>query len=97
MSARHFTVTRAQARDIKRIDERTARLGGVAPDVIHGDWLEDMAAELRQMAKTFERTGRGAKELLEGLFLAEVEGVDARVLAEIRRSIGEKVRKKRAA
>jgi hypothetical protein len=56
-----------------------------------------MARELPRLAKTYERTGKGAKDLLEALALAEVEGVDPNLLAEIRRGLGERIRKRKAA
>jgi hypothetical protein len=97
MSGKPFTVTRAQARELRRIDERMSREGGIPHEVVRKEWLEDMAVELRKLAKAFERTGRGAKELLEALVVAEAEGVDAAVLTRVRRELGEKVRKRRAA
>jgi hypothetical protein len=97
MSGKPFTVTRAQARELKRIDQRMSREGGIPHEVVRKEWLEDMATELRKLAKAFERTGRGAKELLEALVVAEAEGVDAAVLTQVRRELGEKVRKRRAA
>jgi hypothetical protein len=97
MSRKPFTVTRAEARVLKRIDEKMSREGGIPHDVVRKEWLADMAAELRKLAKTFERTGRGAKDLLEALVIAETEGVEAALLEEIRREIGQKVRKRRAA
>jgi hypothetical protein len=93
-----FTVTKAQASELKRISERMDREGGGVPlDVVRREMLADMAIELRKMAKAYNRTGKGAKELLDALSLAEVEGVDATTLAEIRRGLGEKVRRRRAA
>jgi hypothetical protein len=93
-----FTVTKAQARDLKRISERMDREGGgVSLEVVRRRMLEDMATQLGRMARAYGRTGKGAKELLDALSLAEVEGVDPTTLAEIRRWLGEKVRKRRAA
>ena len=90
-------LTRAEARELKRIDEKMSREGGIPHEVVRKEWLADMAAELRKMVKAFDRTGRGAKELLEALVVAETEGVDATVLAEIRRELGQRVKKRRAA
>jgi hypothetical protein len=97
MTSKPFTVKRAEARQLKRIAEKMSAEGGTAHGAVRKEWLADMAAELRRLAKTFDRTGRGARELLEALVIAETEGVDAGLLAEIRREIGEKVRKRRAA
>jgi hypothetical protein len=88
-------VTRAQARELKRIDERMSREGGTPHELIRQEWLADMAAELRRMVDAFERTGRGAKELLEALVVAETEGADATVLADVRRELGQRVKKRR--
>jgi hypothetical protein len=97
MRDKPFTVTRAMARQLKRIAERMDREGGIPHEVVVAEWLADMVVELRKMARAYQRTGRGAKELLEGLVIAEAEGVDPAVLAEIRRGLGEKARKRRAA
>jgi len=97
MTSKPFTVKRAEARQLKRVAEKTSATGGIAHATVRKEWLAEMAAELRRLARTFDRTGRGARELLESLVIAETEGVDAAVLAEIRREIGEKVRKRRAA
>jgi hypothetical protein len=93
-----FTVTKAQARELKRIAERMAReRGGVSLEVVRNKMLADMATELRRMARVYGRTGKGAKELLDALSLAEVEGVDPSTLAAIRKELGERVRKRKAA
>lgn len=97
MTSKPFTVSRSMARQLKRIDARLAREGGIPHAQIHREMLHDMATELRRLAKAFARSGRGARELLEGLFVAEVEGVDPRVLEEIRRGLGEKIRRRNAA
>src|SRR5215471_3246699 len=97
MSGKPFTVTRAQARELKRIAEKMSRERGTPHEVVRREWLAEMAAELRKLARTFERTGRGAKELLEALVIAEAEGMDATTLAEIRRELGQKVKRRRAA
>ena len=97
MSSKPITVTREFARELKRIAEKVARDGGTPHEVVHKQWLDDMATELRKLAKAYERTGRGAKELLDGLVIAEAEGVDAAVLKDIRRELGQRVMKRRAA
>jgi hypothetical protein len=93
-----FTVSRAQARELKRISERMARKGGSIPlEVIRRDMLRDMATELRRLARSYLRTHRGGTELLDCLAIAEVEGVDPSLLTGIRREIGEAARRRRAA
>lgn len=73
------------------------REGGIPHEVIHAEWLADMVVEVRKMARAYQRAGRGAWELLEGLVIAEAEGVDPVLLASIRRDLGQKARKRRAA
>ena len=97
MRQKPFTVTRAMARQLKGIAERMSREGGTPHEVVRAEWLAEMALELKKLARAFERTGRGAKELLEALVIAESEGVDPVVLAGIRRELGQKARKRRAA
>lgn len=97
MKDRSFTVSRAQARELEKINRRMARKGGIPHAVIRRDWLAAMTRELQRMAKSFERTGRGAKELLEALLVAEAEGVDAATLAAIRRDLGDCIKRRRAA
>jgi hypothetical protein len=93
-----FTVTRTQARELKRISARMDRKGeGIPLEVIRRDMLRDMATELRRMAKAYLRTHRGGAELLDCLAIAEVEGVEPSLLAGIRREIGEAARRRKAA
>jgi hypothetical protein len=97
LSNKLTAVTRAEARELKRIADRMSRQGGIPHAVVRQEWLADMAAELKRMVHAFERTGRGAKDLLEALVIAEAEGVDAVLLADIRRDLGHKVKKRRVA
>jgi len=98
MSAKPSTLTRDEAKDLRRIIERI-RGGdrGTPHQVVVQAWHDEMAAELRKLAKTYERTGRGAKDLLEGLVIAEVEGVDPKLLTKIRRQLGQRATKRQAA
>lgn len=90
-----FTVTRAEARELKRRADKMDRQGGVPFETVRKEWLEDMKVELQGMAKAYRRTGKGAKELLEALLIAEVEGAPG--VTEIRHALGETVRKRKAA
>jgi hypothetical protein len=93
-----FTVTKARAKELKRISVRMDREGGGVPlEVAREEWQAAMVAELRTLAKAYVRTRKGGAELLDTLALAEVEGVDPTVLSEIRRALGAVVRKRRAA
>ena len=93
--SRGFTVTRAEARELRRRDEKMSREGGVSHEVVRTRWLKALSRELKQMAKAYERTGRGAKELLEALVIAEVEGAPG--VSEIRRALGQTILRRRAA
>jgi hypothetical protein len=98
MTSKPFTVTREQGRDLKRIIERISRGDkGTPHEVVRREWLARMATELGKLAKTYQRTGRGAKELLECLVIAEVEGVDAKILTKIRLDLGQRAAKRQAA
>lgn len=97
MSTKPFTVTREFARELKRISEKTSHEGGTPLAVVRQEWHAEMATELKRLAKGYGRTGRGAKELLEGLVIAELEGVDPKLLAKIRRELGQRVTKRQAA
>jgi hypothetical protein len=95
MSNKPFTVSRALARQLKRIDDRMSREGGVPDAVIHQDWLDDMARELKRMVAAYDGSSRKAKELLEAFLIAEAEGVKG--VAELRRSLAGKLSKRKAA
>jgi len=84
-----FTVSRALARELKRIDERTSREGGIPHAVVVKEWHDDMARELRRMIAAYDGSSKKAKELLECLLIAETEGV--RGLAGVRRSLSSKI------
>jgi hypothetical protein len=93
-----FTVSKAQAREMKKIAERMDRSGrGVPLEVIRQQMMDDMANELRRMTRAYVRNHKGGAQLLDCLAIAEVEGVDPALLAAIRREIGEAARKRKAA
>ena len=54
-----------------------------------------MERELRAMVRGYDGSARKSRELLEALLVAEEEGVAA--VGEIRRDLGEKIRKRQAA
>ena len=95
MSSKPFTVSRTLARQLKRIDERMSREGGIPDAVIHQDWLDDMAKELKRMVTAYDGSPRKAKELLEAFLIAEKEGV--RGVADLRRSLAGRLSKRKAA
>ena len=96
MSSKPFTVTRAEARDLKRRSEEMDRKGGGIPhEVVRARWLNKLGRELREMIRTYDGTAREAKKVLQALLIAEQEGVPD--LAEIRRTLAVKMSRKRAA
>ncbi len=93
--SRPFTVSRAEARELKRRSERVRREGGIPHEVVRREWLAEMERELRSMVRSYDGTARKGRELLEALIIAEEEGV--RAVSEIRHELGEKIRKRKAA
>lgn len=97
MSGKQFSVTKTFARELKRVDERMSRGHWVPHETVRRQMLDDMATELRRLAKAYQRTGRGAKDLLDKLTIAEIDGLDPKVLAKIRRELGQRASKRQAA
>ena len=93
--SRPFTVTRAEARELKRRSDRVRREGGIPHEVVRREWLAEMERELRSMVRAYDGTARKGRELLEALIIAEEEGV--RAVSAIRHELGEKIRKRKAA
>lgn len=93
--SRPFTVTSAEARELKRRSERMRREGGIPHEVVRREWLAEMERELRSMVRSYDGSARRGRELLEALIIAEEEGV--RAVSEIRHELGEKIRKRKAA
>jgi hypothetical protein len=97
MRDKPFTVTKEFARELTRINDRMSGGHWVPMTVVRQQMLDDMATELRRLARAFARTGRGGKDLLEKLVITEVEGVDAKILTKIRLDLGQRVTKRQAA
>jgi hypothetical protein len=93
--SRPFTVTRAEARELKRRSDKVRRDGGIPHEVVRREWLVEMERELRSMVRAYDGSARKGRELLEALIIAEEEGVGA--VSEIRHELGEKIRKRKAA
>jgi len=89
MKEKPFTVSPALARQLDRISERMSREGGIPHEVIVQRMRDDMARELKRMVAAYDSTPRKAKELLEGLLIAERAGVKS--VAELRRTLAAKV------
>jgi predicted dehydrogenase len=93
--SRPFTVTRTEARELKRRDEKMRREGGVPHEVVRRQWLAEIERELRAMVRAYDGSARKSRELLEALLIAEEEGVAS--VADIRQDLGEKIRRRKAA
>ena len=92
---RQFTVTRAEARELKRRSEKLRRRrGGVPHAVVRRQWLAEMERELRTMVRAYDGSARKARTLLEALLIAEEEGVAA--VAAIRHQLAGKLVTKRS-
>jgi len=89
---RRWTVSRAEARELARRDERTRRQGGASLVDIDADLRRDMIKELRRMARSYSGKPRKTRELLAAIVIAETEGITALdladVLAELRAKLG---------
>ena len=91
-----FTLSKAEARELRRRSEEMDRRGGGIPfAVVHAKWLAKMGRELREMVRAYDGSAREAKKLLECILIAEEEGV--RDVAEIRHELAVKLGRKRAA
>jgi hypothetical protein len=98
MNSKTFTLTRDEAKDVKRLIERIKRgEKGVPHEVVRQEMLDDMAVELRRLARSYKRTGRGAKDLLNKLAIAQGEGVDTKVITKILGDLGQRGTKRQAA
>jgi hypothetical protein len=94
-----FTLSKAEARELKRRSEEWDRRGwGIPHAIVEARWLVKLGRELRQMVKAYDGTAREAKKLLECLLIAEEEGLPD--VAEIRHELalkrGRKQRKRAA-
>jgi hypothetical protein len=94
--SRYFTITKAEARELKRRSEELERRGGGIPfAVVHAKWLAKLGRELREMVRAYDGSAREAKKLLECILIAEEEGLPD--VAEIRHELAGKLARKRAA
>lgn len=82
-------ISPALARELKRIDEKMSRDGGIPHAVILQRCLDEMARELKRLVAAYDGSARKAKELLEAFLISEAEGVKG--VAELRRSLAGKL------
>lgn len=89
---RPFSVTPAEARELKRRSEKLRRSGnGIPHKLVRRRWLADMDRELRAMVRAYDGTARKARALLEGILIAEEEGLAG--VSEIRRLLAARMAK----
>jgi hypothetical protein len=90
------TVTRTEARELKKRSEKLRRNGGGIPhEAVRQAWLVELERELRRMVRTYDGSARKARELLQALLIAEEEGVAA--VAALRHQLAGRIVRKRAA
>jgi hypothetical protein len=96
MARRTFTISEAEARELKRRSDVWARRGwGIPFEVFEARWLAKLGRELRQMVRAYDGSAREAKKLLECILIAEEEGLPD--VAEIRHQLAAKLGRRRAA
>jgi len=88
MSNKPFTLTRAEALELRRRSERVARTGGVPHAEVVAQMRRDMERELRAMVRAYKHPGRKLTEILECMAIAHAEGID---IAEPCRALLEKI------
>ena len=76
MSDKPFTISRAEALELRRRNERVTRTGGVPHTEVVAQMHRDMDRELREMVHTYKHPGRKLKEILECMAIAHAEGID---------------------
>jgi hypothetical protein len=76
MSDKPFTLTRAEALELRRRSEEVARTGGIPHAEVVAEMHRDMDRELRDMVKAYKHPGRELTEILECMAIAREEGID---------------------
>jgi hypothetical protein len=76
MSGKSSRITRAQARELEQIRERTAREGGTPHDEVIRRMRERMSRELRKLVRSYRHPSPEINEILELLALSRAEGLD---------------------
>jgi hypothetical protein len=75
-SSRPLTVTRAEARELRRRADRVRRTGGVPHSQVVAEMRRDMDRELREMVRLYRHPGSKLKTILECMAIARAEGID---------------------
>ena len=76
MKNKPFTITRAEALELRRRDERIRRTGGIPHAQVVAEMRRDMERELREMVRAYKHPGRKLTEILECMAIAREEGID---------------------
>lgn len=76
MRNKPFTITRAEALELRRRSERVARTGGIPHAEVVAEMRRDMDRELRAMVHAYKHPGRKLTEILECMAIARGEGID---------------------
>ena len=91
-----WSVSKTEARELARRDERTRRAGGASLADVEADLRLDMVRELRQMARGYSGKPRETRALLEAIVIAETEGITAEDLADVLGELRVKLAKRAA-
>jgi hypothetical protein len=86
-------VTRAEALELRRRDERVQRTGGIPHSEVVAELRRDMELELRAMVRGYKHPGRNLKEILECMAIARGEGIE---VSEVFRDLLDKIAAARA-
>jgi hypothetical protein len=65
MSDKPFTISRAEALELRRRDERVSRTGGVPHAEVVAQMHRDMDRELREMVRAYKHADPKLTEILE--------------------------------
>ena len=76
MKDKPFTITRAEALELRRRDERVSRTGGVPHAEVVAEMRRDMDRELRAMVRAYRHPSRKLTEIMECMAIARGEGID---------------------
>jgi hypothetical protein len=76
MRNKPFRLTRAEALELRRRDERVRRTGGIPHAEVVAEMRRDMDRELRVMVRGYKHPGRKLTEILECMAIAREEGID---------------------
>jgi hypothetical protein len=74
--SRPIRLSRAQARELRSIKEKTTRTGGTPHDEVVRRMHLRMSRDLRRMVKAYRHPGPEINEILELLALSRAEGLD---------------------